>query len=273
MRLRLAALIASILAVLLLGGWFIKRRLDLREERERAAAIERASREPGVLIPDPSLPPGVIVIELIPAGPSIELSDPATIRFGQSTRLWSPKSRARFEEMGGLRGQRVSVTGDYFAESAWLDVPPGGSGARIALRAIPIDPPMIGAPFERQLEVSSTDPNHIVIWWKRENIVVAELKVPRAAPPGALAAAIKKEWESSGSHRDPSDRRLDRAVVRFEPGALFHDIFPLVDAILATKRTMAMAGEARVVPAFGVSVQPALPSSRPRRDLDVERAR
>lgn len=259
--------------MLLLGGWFIKRRLELREEREHAAAVERAAREPGVLIPDPSLPPGVIVIELIPAGPSIELFDPATIRFGQSTRLWSPKSRARFEGMGGLRGQRVSVTGDYFAEGAWLDVPPGGSGARIALRAIPIDPPRIGPPFERQLEVSGMDPSHIILLWKVTNIVVAETKVPRAAPPDALAAAIKKDWERLGSHRDPSDRRIDRAVVRFEPGALFHEIFPLVDAILATKRTMAVAGEARVVPAFDVSVQPALPSPRPRPDLDMERAR
>ncbi|HLM73358.1 MAG TPA: hypothetical protein VK459_11720 [Polyangiaceae bacterium] len=272
MRHRLAAFILALLAVLMLGGWLIKRRND-RIEREHGAALARASREPGVLIPDPALSTGVIEIELIPAGPSIELSRPATIRFGHQTRRWSAGGRARFEEMPGKRNQRVSVVGEYLAELAALDVPPSGPGARIALRAIPIDLPAIGPPFERQLEISITDPKDIIVWWKQSNIVVAELKVPRAGPRDALAAVIQKEWMSSGAHRDPSDRRFDRAIIRFEPGALFQEIFPLVDAILATKRTITVGGETRSVPAFHVSVQPTLPSRSPHPDFDLGKPR
>jgi hypothetical protein len=269
MRPRLAVLILSVIAALMLGGWLIKRRID-GTRREHAAALARASREPGVLVPDPALSRGVIEIELIPAGPTIELSTPATIRLGQQTRRWSAGGRARFEEMAGKRGQRVSVLGEYIVEGASLDVPGSGSGARVALRAIPIDLPTIGAPFEKQLEIFGNDPNVIILLWKQSNIVVAETKVPRAAPRDALAAEIRKEWETHSRHRDPSDPRLDQAVVRFQPeAALFHEIFPLVEAILATRRTRTLGGESRSVPAFAVSVQPAFPSRAPRPDLDV----
>jgi hypothetical protein len=273
MRLRIAALVASILAVLMLSGWWIITQRRNVTAREHAAALSRASREPGVLIPDPTLEPGVIMVELIPAGPSIELLEPAMIRIGQQTRQWSRGRRVRFVDMGGARNLRVSVLGDYLAEGAWLDWPRGGGGARVALRAIPIDPTMPSPPYERQLEISNKDPRDLIVWWKQSNIVVSETKVPRAAGRDAIAAHLQNEWTTQGYHRDPSDRRFDRAIVRFEPETHFHDVFPLVDAILATKRTINQAGEARSVPAFQVSLQPApqVPPARP--DLDDGRSR
>lgn len=269
---RVKALIALLLAGVMLGGWYLKHRRDVNE-REHAAALERTLREPGVLVADPALSPGIIAVELIPAGPTIDLPTPASIRLGQQTRLWSPGTRARFEERPGQRGIRVSVTGDYIAESAWLDVPLNGSGARVALRAIPIDPPMVGPPGEKQLEISSPNPSDIVIVWKQSSIVVSEIKVPRATPRDALAAAIQKEWAIQGSHRDPADRKFDRAIIRVEPGASFFDIFPLLDALLATRRTVSKDGEIRPVPAFYVSVQPVIPLPRPGPDRDVVRPR
>jgi hypothetical protein len=272
MRLRLALLLASLLAVLILGGWFIKHRRDVNK-REHAAALTRASREPGVLIPDPALSPGVIEVDLIPAGPSIELSTPAMIRVGQRTEEWSSGRPARFEEMAGKRDLRVSAVGEYLVEGALLDGPHGGSGARIALRAIPTDPPFIGSWTEKYLEVSSVDPKDIILWWKQSNVVIAETRVPRAAPREALAAEIQKEWVTHGWHRDPSDRRFDLAIIRFEPGTLFYEIFPLVDAILVPKRTINKDGESRSVPAFHVSLQPAPASPRRNPDLDMGRPR
>jgi hypothetical protein len=272
MRPRLAALITSLLAALALGGWVIKRSIDAKK-REHAAALSRAPREPGVLIPDPALSPGVIEVDLVPAGPEIALPMPATIRVGRQALPWSAGHPARFEEMAGRRDQRVSVLGEYLVEGAVFDVPHGGTGARVALRAIPIDPPSLGSPMEKYIEVSTTDPDAFVVWWKQSNIVIAESKVPRAGPRGALAAHLQKEWMMSGNHRDPSDRRRDRAVVRFEPGTHFNEIFPLVDEILTPKRPMMVAGESRAVPAFYVSVQPAPPSPARHPDLDMARPR
>jgi hypothetical protein len=272
MRHRLAGLITLILAALLLGGWFIKWRIDVNE-REHEAALERASREPGVLVLDPALSSGVLEVELIPAGPSIELPMPASIRVGQRTLPWSAGRPARFEEMAGKRHQRISVVGEYLVESASVDVPPSGSGARIALRAIPIDPPMIGPPFEKQLEISTSDPDVIELLWKQTNIVVAARKVPRAGSRDALAAEIQKDWMMMGSHRDPSDRRFDWAIVRFETGWHFDDVFPLVDAILATRRTITRDGKSPTVPAFRVSVQPPLQRPVPGPDFELGKPR
>lgn len=273
MRPRVAAVVASLLAVLSLCGWLIKRRLDAKE-RDHAAAILRASREPGVVVLDPALSPGVLEVELIPAGPSIELSTPATILVGRESQRWPVGGRTRFQDMAGRRDQRISVIGDYLVEGPSLDIPQAGSGARVALRAIPIDPPTVAGQFERQLEILSVDPDDIIVVWKQSVIVVSETKVPRAGGRAALAALVQREWSQMGSHRDPSDRKLDRAVVRMPSGALFYEIFPLVDALLEPKRSMSVGGEQRVVPAFDVSVQPAL-TSRPRRndDLDAENPR
>lgn len=269
MRLRLAALIAPILAVLLLGGWwFIEHRRDVIE-REHAIAISRAAEEPGVLIPDPALSPGVIEIDLVPAGPSIELPEPATIRFGQQTRHWSPGRRASFEAMTGARNERISVLGDYLVESVRVDVPTSKTGAQVALRAIPIDPPMLGPTTEKQLEIDNSDPNDIIVVWKQGRVVVSETKVPRASGRAAHAAFIQKEWTMQGSHRDPMDRRFDWAVVRFGAEQIFLDIFPLVDAILATQRTVKLPdGGTDSVPAFRISLQPAPRRPPARPDLD-----
>lgn len=265
MRPRVAAVIVSLLAVLLLGGWLLKRRADANQ-REHAAALARASREPGVVVVDPVLSPGVLEVELIPAGPSIELSVPATILVGREGLRWSPGGRTRFQDMAGKRDQRVSVIGEYLVEGPSLDIPQGGSGARVALRAIPIDASSVGPPFEKQLEILTTDPSDFLLVWKQSTVVVAESKVPRAGGRDALAARVEVEWKQMGSHRDPADRKLDRAVIRAPSGALFYEIFPLVDAILATKRSMILGGEGRVIPAFDVSVQPAITSPARRYD-------
>jgi hypothetical protein len=76
-----------------------------------------------------------------------------------------------------------------------------------------------------------------------------------------------------GSHRDPSDRRFDWAIVRFETGWHFDDVFPLVDAILATRRTITRDGKSPTVPAFRVSVQPPLQRPVPGPDFELGKPR
>lgn len=251
-------MLVMVLITVMLSRWLLAQR-TATTAREHVAAVARAAREPGTLIVDPALPAGVVEIDLIPGATDLELSRPATIRIGEQALPWEAGHGARFAGLAGKRELRVSVAGAYLVEDASLDVPAGGRGRRVSLRAIPIDPPAIGAPFERDLEVGPASPEAFFVWWKQLGIVVAEVRVPR----DALAAAIGKEWQTVGRYKDPAEPKRDRAVVRFEPTSPFPVVLAMVEAIVATKRTMLRGGERLTVPAFEVSVQPPLPAGSP----------
>ncbi|MFT3774504.1 MAG: hypothetical protein QM820_54800 [Minicystis sp.] len=267
MRLRLVASLAALVVVAASGIWFLARRTAARE-REHAAALLRTVQEPGVLVLDPALPSGVVDVDLIAVAPDLALSKPATIRLGEQTHPWADGGRVRFKGLAGKRALRVSVAGDYLVEGASFDVPaePGG---RVSLRAIPIDPPVVGPPLEKQLEIQLDAAGGAVLWWKQGDITISDREIPR----GALATAVREEWTQKGFHKDPADPIRDRAILRVGPGASFQAVLPVVQAVLATTRPRIVGGDSRVAPAFVVSVQPPLPAApaRPALDLVVPR--
>jgi hypothetical protein len=228
--------------------------------REHGAALVSAAAEPGRLVTDPLLPAGVVEVDLAAAAPDLEPHEPATVRVGARRSAWSPESPARFEGLARDRRHAVAITGPYLAEGVSFAVPTGAHGARLAVRAIPIDPWQAysaaapGQTPEKVLEIDLTRLDALAVVWKVGPIVVSETTVPR--PPGpALAARVRDEWKQQGGHRDPADRKLDQAIVRVASTTPFDAIFPVAEAILATRRDLNRAGAVRSIPAFNVSVQ------------------
>lgn len=250
---------AGLAVFFLVLQWIIGRRViaaDLGHEQ----AIARAMAEPGTPVTDPALPAGVLLVDLVPAAPDLVLGQPATVRAGGKRAAWTPDAPARFEGLPGDRRLPLSINGPYAVESASIAAPTGSRGARVAVRAIPLEPPRpyyhpAGWTPEKRLEADLGRPGMVRLTWLQGLVVVAEEVVPRE-PRSALAARIRDQWKQQRSHSDVADRKLDQAIFRIGPTDSFEDTLSVVEALLAPRREQRFADEIRVVPAFNVVVQP-----------------
>jgi hypothetical protein len=68
-----------------------------------------------------------------------------------------------------------------------------------------------------------------------------------------LAKKISEEWNSNGSHRAPSDLKLDQAVLHSDNSTPFSDITAVIDAIYAPKRDVTLGGKTAKMPSFNVT--------------------
>ena len=122
-----------------------------------------------------------------------------------------------------------------------------------------------GAPCkpEARLHVQTTDPTKFLLVWKEGTTVVRTAEVPREASRTkvgkdgktivafpALAARISEEWKTSGVHRDPSDKRFDKAVVHAGNDMPYGEIVAVMDAVSQPKRALANAGHTAQTAAF-----------------------
>jgi len=122
-----------------------------------------------------------------------------------------------------------------------------------------------GAPCkpEARLHVQSTDPAKFVLVWKEGATVVRTAEVPREASRTkvgkdgktivafpALAARISEEWKTAGVHRDPSDKKFDKAVVHAGNDMPYGEIVAVMDAVSQPKRTFANGGRTAQAAAF-----------------------
>jgi biopolymer transport protein ExbD len=98
--------------------------------------------------------------------------------------------------------------------------------------------------------------------WKQAGTVVSQIHVPRApfaaGTPDAqvvrypeLARAITKEWSERGTHRDPSDRKPDQAVLHTDNRTPFKELVAVLDALNNTQRDLKLPdGKTAKIPAF-----------------------
>ncbi|AUX46250.1 biopolymer transporter [Sorangium cellulosum] len=98
--------------------------------------------------------------------------------------------------------------------------------------------------------------------WKQGATVLSEVTVPRhpveVGAAGAtairyreLGEAIQREWERSGEHRGPSDRRAEQAVLHSDDKTPFRELVAVLDAINAPRRTVLLEdGRSAEMPAF-----------------------
>ncbi len=67
-----------------------------------------------------------------------------------------------------------------------------------------------------------------------------------------LATKITEEWKANGSHRDPSDKKMDQAVLHCDNKTPYKQIVAVIDAIYQTKRVYPGGGD-KPYPAMNVT--------------------
>ena len=69
-----------------------------------------------------------------------------------------------------------------------------------------------------------------------------------------LASKIASEWKANGSHRAPSDKKFDQAVLHTDNSTPFQDVVAVIDAIYTPQRDFQFGpGQSDKVPSFNVT--------------------
>lgn len=98
--------------------------------------------------------------------------------------------------------------------------------------------------------------------WKQGATVVSEVKVPKPPlDPDArhirytdLAKKIEAEWNQHGGHRDPSDKKVDQAIMHTDNRLPFKEIIAVLDALYSPQRDMKYPdGSTKKVPVFNMT--------------------
>jgi biopolymer transport protein ExbD len=102
--------------------------------------------------------------------------------------------------------------------------------------------------------------DEFTITWKQGATVVSEVKVPKPSDPGNpvrypdLGKKLGEEWKQHGGHRDPSDRKVDQAILQVDNRTPYKEIVAVLDALYATKRELVLPNGARdEVPVFNMT--------------------
>jgi biopolymer transport protein ExbD len=118
-------------------------------------------------------------------------------------------------------------------------------------------------PPEKVLNVHVGE-NDFDLIWKLGSTVVSQVKVPkssievgegsaRALRYPELAKRMEAEWAQQGGHKDPSDRKVDQAVLHSDNRTSFKEIIAVMDALYAPKRDMKLDGKVQKVPVFSMA--------------------
>ena len=117
---------------------------------------------------------------------------------------------------------------------------------------------------EKQLHIEMRTPEKFVLVWKQGATVVNSIDVPRkdvvvnendvkVIRYPDLANKIQDEWKNVGTHRDPTDKKLDQAILHTDNETAYAYIIGVIDAIYQTHRPMTYGGRTEPVPAFNVT--------------------
>src|SRR5579864_8053373 len=117
---------------------------------------------------------------------------------------------------------------------------------------------------EKQLHVEMKAEDKFVLIWKQGSTTVDSIDVPRkdvVLQEGSvevvrfpdLAAKIESEWKAKGQHTNPSDRKLDQAILHTDNKTEFKYIVGVIDAIYQTHRDLTLGGKTDKVPAFNIT--------------------
>jgi biopolymer transport protein ExbD len=117
---------------------------------------------------------------------------------------------------------------------------------------------------EKQLHVEMRSPDKFTLIWKQAGTVISTVDVPRkdnvimkegkkTVRYPELAAKIEQEWKTVGSHRDPSDKKFDQAVLHTDNETQYVYLIGVIDAIYQPHRPFNIGGKAEQVPAFNVT--------------------
>lgn len=81
-----------------------------------------------------------------------------------------------------------------------------------------------------------------------------DLKANKCKQDDSLAATICREWTNTGSHKDPSDHKVDQVVLHTDNETQYVYIIGVIDAIYSTQRDEKLADNRSAKrPAFNVT--------------------
>jgi biopolymer transport protein ExbD len=117
---------------------------------------------------------------------------------------------------------------------------------------------------EKQLHLEMTAEDKFVLVWKQGATTVDSIDVPRKdeiTPQGSvevvrypdLAAKIESEWKAKGQHSNPTDRKLDQAILHTDNKTEFKYIIGVIDAVYQTHRDMQLGPKTEKLPAFNIT--------------------
>jgi biopolymer transport protein ExbD len=117
---------------------------------------------------------------------------------------------------------------------------------------------------EKQLHIEMRSPEKFVLIWKQAGTVISTIDVPRkddvqqdgntkVVRYPELAAKIDSEWKTVGSHRDPTDRKFDQAILHTDNETQYVYIIGVIDALYQAHRPFSIGGKTEQVPAFNVT--------------------
>jgi biopolymer transport protein ExbD len=103
--------------------------------------------------------------------------------------------------------------------------------------------------------------NEFRLVWKQGSTVVSEVPVNKVQFEAGklvrypdLAKKIEEEWKQHGGHRDPSDKKLDQAIMHTDNRLPFKEVVAVLDALYTPKREMKFQdGTTKQVPAFNMT--------------------
>jgi biopolymer transport protein ExbD len=115
---------------------------------------------------------------------------------------------------------------------------------------------------DKTLHVEMRGERKFQLVWKEGTTVINTIDVERKqVPVGAegeytypdLAKKILEEWKQNGSHRAPTDKVLDQAVLHTDNSTQFQDVIAVIDAIYTPKREFRVGSASEEIPAFNVT--------------------
>jgi len=117
---------------------------------------------------------------------------------------------------------------------------------------------------EKQLHVEMRSPEKFVLIWKQAGTVISTIDVPRkddVRTEGALkvvrypdlAAKIESEWRAKGQHSNPTDKKLDQAILHTDNKTEFKYIIGVIDAVYQVHRDLQYGGKTEKLPAFNIT--------------------
>jgi biopolymer transport protein ExbD len=119
--------------------------------------------------------------------------------------------------------------------------------------------PITPVPPEKVLNVHIGETDFALIW-KQGATVVSEVRVPKGSSEGTdmirypeLAKRIETEWQTNANHRDPSDKKLDQAILHTDNRAPFKEVVGVLDALYATRRVVKLQDGDKELPAFNMT--------------------
>jgi biopolymer transport protein ExbD len=117
---------------------------------------------------------------------------------------------------------------------------------------------------EKQLHVMMQAEDKFVLVWKQGNTTVDSIDVPRKdvitqqGPVEVvrfpdLAAKVDTEWRAKGQHSNPTDKKLDQAILHTDNKTEFKYIIGVIDAIYQVHRDLTLGGKTEKLPAFNIT--------------------